>query len=52
MKDATHLQTMVEKYGAEEVWYRGIDVLGYPPSWNVGIGIALKLQKALEERDS
>jgi len=50
LQDAKHLQGLIEKYGAKEVWQTGIDTLGYPPSWDVGVTHAMKIQDALEER--
>jgi len=44
------LVNLVERYGAKEVWHTGMDVIGYPPSWSIGITDALKIATALEER--
>jgi L-alanine-DL-glutamate epimerase-like enolase superfamily enzyme len=50
LADAVHLQTLVDRFGAADVWHTGIDVLGYPPSWLVGVDNALRIATALEER--
>jgi len=50
LSDSNHLQPLIEQYGAERVWKIGIETLGYPPSWAVGLQSALQIQDALEER--
>jgi hypothetical protein len=50
LADALHLQNLIEEYGPFMVWHTGIDVLGYPPSWQIGVENALQIAAALEER--
>ena len=52
LADAKHLQGLIDRFGADEVWEQGIKTLGYPPSWMVGPEHALEIQDALEERQN
>ena len=50
LSDSVHLVNLVDRFGAAEVWHTGIDVLGYPPSWSIGVDNAIRIATALEER--
>lgn len=43
------LRPLVERFGNEAVWHKGIEVLGHPPSWTPSTSDVLKLQEALEK---
>ena len=42
------LQEVVETFGCEVVWRTGLDLLGYPPSWDVPIEKVVDLKRKLE----
>jgi hypothetical protein len=41
---------LVERHGAEAVWEAGMDALGFPPSWNIGVTDATKIDTVLRRR--
>jgi len=37
----------VEKFGARHVYDEGIRILGYPPTWQIGIADAMKIAEKI-----
>ncbi|MFG0260995.1 MAG: hypothetical protein ACF788_01195 [Novipirellula sp. JB048] len=48
LRDAPpYIQGIVQRFGAEAVWQSGIEVLGFPPSWEPSIDDSLLILKHL-----
>ena len=43
------MRPLVTRYGWEQVWRTGLDVLGYPPTWAQESATAAKLAEALSK---
>jgi len=43
------IRSLVQQYGAEQVWRAGLAVFGYPPTWTHRFNEVSRLQAALEE---
>lgn len=39
---------LVDKFGCEVVYWRGLSVLSYPPTWAMSLGEAMAVGKALQ----
>lgn len=48
MADVPQLQPLIQRFGAEEVWQAGLDVLGWPIAWQPSTGDLLRVKERLE----
>jgi hypothetical protein len=49
VESTDEIRPLVAKYGWRRVWRVGIDVLGYPPTWEPSLIEVLNLKSELEK---
>lgn len=45
------MRALVARHGAGEVWRKGLEALGFPPTWTTNGRELVAVRKALEVRD-
>lgn len=50
LEEPRTIRGLVEKYGANRVWFAAIEVIGYPITWNVSVNELSLISSFLSNR--